>query len=331
MPDSFWTVGLGGVDMWGTRRWSGVVVAAGLAVAAVGCVNDGFHSGLHGIDPGHPPADMTAQIAVPPDGAVPRELAKITLPPYVIEAPDQLLIEVVQRSQVPDTTADGMEIKIDGKTKMKTVTTQLSVQPVSGTFQVRMDGTVGLGFWGSVPVSGLTLDQAANAIRAHLIHQEELKKFETKPESITVIVDVVAYNSKRYYVIFDQGGYGEQVFPFPITGSETVLDALSNIYGLPDVASKRNIWVARRTPHPGQPWQILPVDWIGITQHGITFTNYQVMPGDRIYVKAQKLVTIDRTLARVISPIERIFGITLLGSSTINNIKGNTGSGTGGQ
>ena len=164
---------------------------------------------------------------------------------------------------------------------------------------MRPDGTVGLGFWGNVHVAGLTMDQAADAIRA-MSSRIVLTDSRTKPESITVILDVIAYNSKRYYVLFDQGGYGEQVFPFPITGSETVLDAIANIDGLPDVASKRNIWVARRTPHPGQPWQILPVDWIGITQHGITFTNYQVMPGDRIYVKAQKLVTIDRTLARVI-------------------------------
>src|SRR5204862_5512953 len=143
------------------------------------------------------------------------------------------------------------------------------------------------------------------------------------------IIDVLAYNSKRYYVIFDGGGFGEQVIAFPITGSETVLDAISNVYGLSDVASKRNIWVARRTPHCGQPWQILPVDWIGITQHGITLTNYQVMPGDRIYVKAQKLVTIDTALARVISPIERVFGVTLLGSSMINQIQGRNTTGRG--
>jgi polysaccharide export outer membrane protein len=319
----------GDLDMQTTRRLSGVALAAGLVFVATGCMNDGWH-GSHGggFDPGHPPADMTAQIAVPPSGAVPRELEKITLPPYVIEAPDQLLIEVIQRSKVPK-QIDGKD-QIDQKTGEKiydTVTDRLPVQPISGPFHVRLDGTVGLGFWGSVPVSGLTLEQAAEAIRAHLLKQEELKKYETRLESLTVIVDVLAYNSKRYYVIFDQGGYGEQVFPFPITGSETVLDALSNIYGLPDVASKRNIWVARRTPHPGQPWQILPVDWVGITQHGVTWTNYQVMPGDRIYVKAQKLVTIDRTLARIISPVERIFGITLLGASTVNNIKGNVGTG----
>ena len=33
------------------------------------------------------------------------------------------------------------------------------MQPISGAFQVRPDGTVGLGFWGSVTVSGLTLEQ----------------------------------------------------------------------------------------------------------------------------------------------------------------------------
>ncbi len=298
-----------------TRRLTGLTVAAGLALTAVGCMHGSFGEFEHGPG-GH---DSMSHIAVPPQGSVPRELDKITLPPYVIEAPDLLLIEVIQRSKVTDEV-----------TKLpKTVSDRLPIQPISGPFMVRMDGSVGLGFWGSVPVSGLTLDQAADAIRAQLVKSDTLKQLGTGPESITVIVDVIAYNSKKYYVITDGGGYGEQVFPFPITGSETVLDAMSNINGLPDVASKRNIWVARRTPHGGQPWQILPVDWIGITQHGITYTNYQVMPGDRIYVKAQRLVTIDRNLARLISPVERIFGITLLGSSTVNAIKnkGNSGSG----
>src|SRR5439155_18220813 len=120
----------------------------------------------------------------------------------------------------------------------------------------------------------------------------------------------------------DGGGAGEQVYAFPVTGSETVFDAMANIGGLPVVASKRNIWVARRTPCAGRPEQILPVDWVGITQHGITATNYQLMPGDRVYVKAQKLVTLDTTLARVISPSERLLGVTLLGASTVNQIQG---------
>ena len=45
-------------------------------------------------------------------------------------------------------------------------------------------------------------------------------------------------NSKVYYIITDGAGSGEQVFRFPVTGSETVLDAISQIGGLPPVSSK---------------------------------------------------------------------------------------------
>lgn len=313
------------------RRWVGMLIGITM-LGSVGCLNTyppmgGAYPPMAGAGApmgGPMPPQTIAQghqapIMVPPEGAVPRELSKITLPPYVIEAPDNLLIEVIIQSEIEAG---------DGKPK-RTESGRLPVQAVSGPFQVRIDGSVGLGYWGSVTVAGLSLDQAANAIRQHLLQSETLRNLGTKPENLVVIVDVLAYNSKRYYVITDGGGYGEQVFPFPITGSETVIDAIANINGLPAVASRRNIWVARRCPHPNQPWQILPVDWVGITQHGVTATNYQVMPGDRIYVKAQRVVTIDTAIARFISPIERLFGVTLLGVNTVNQFRGTQGSGTG--
>lgn len=299
----------------GGRRWVGVAVLGALALAAGGgCV--------------HPHAQMAGPpIAVPPPGEVPTETSKITLPPYVIEAPDVLIVEVILRGKgTNDDKFEDMN-KQGAPAPSRDSVRGLPIQPVSGQFPVRMDGTLGLGFWGAVPVAGLTLEQAAELIRQHLLHSDELgKRWQVTPENIIVVVDVLAYNSKFYYVVTDGGGYGEQVYRFPIYGSETAFDAISNIYGLPAVASKRNVWVARRTPHPGQPWQILPVDWVGITQHGLTMTNYQILPGDRIYVKAQKLIHIDTALARIISPIERLFGIVLLGSSTVNSIKGNTGN-----
>src|SRR6188472_3076321 len=91
------------------RRWKELLVAAGL-LAAVGC----FHTPVGGPGPAPGHAGAAAGIAVPPEGAVPRELVKITLPPYVIEAPDQLLIEVIQRSEVPK-MVNGKELK-DPKT-----------------------------------------------------------------------------------------------------------------------------------------------------------------------------------------------------------------------
>jgi polysaccharide export outer membrane protein len=111
------------------------------------------------------------------------------------------------------------------------------------------------------------------------------------------------------------------VYSFPTTGNETVLDAMARINGLPQVASKRHIWVARRSPHGG-PDQIMPVCWEEMTQQGITRTNYQVLPGDRIYVQSQKIISIDNALAKFLSPIERVLGVTLLGASTVQTIQG---------
>ena len=216
-----------------------------------------------------------------PVGSVPRELSKVALPPYVIEAPDRLLVEVIQRQREVDT--DGVRERPADVPVRATITNRLPIQPISGTFAVRSDGTISLGFWGSVPVSGLTLEQAAGAIRAHLAMQEPLKEYGTKAESLVVVVDIATSTSKRYYVSVTDTA-GEKVFSVPVTGSETVLDALSDKKELPDVGGRRKVWIARRPLRPDQPLQILPVDWTAITQSGTPATNYQVMPGDRIHV-----------------------------------------------
>jgi polysaccharide export outer membrane protein len=228
-----------------------------------------------------------------PHGLPPRELAKVALPAYVIEPPDILLIRV--RGQLlPDLT-------------------------ISGQHLVTPDGTVRLDVFGAVYVAGMTLEQARVAIASAISASRHVTK-AIEPKDVSV--DVLAYNSKVYYVITDGGGYGEQVYKFPVTGNETVLDAISNINGLPSVSSKKHIWVARRVPGHGSRDNILPVDWIGLTQGGGTATNYQVLPGDRVYVQSDKLIRIDSGLAKFLSPIERVLGTTLLGSTTYNSIKG---------
>ena len=73
-------------------------------------------------------------------------------------------------------------------------------------------------------------------------------------------------------------------------------------------------------PGHGQP-QILPVDYIGTTQAALASTNYQIMPGDRVYVQSKSWVRFDTAVGRFLSPIERILGATLLGSETVNSIK----------
>jgi polysaccharide export outer membrane protein len=237
------------------------------------------------------PAFAGAPIGAP----VPREGAKVSLPPYVIEPPDILLIESTQG---------------------------LKDQPVRGQHLVRPDGTVSLGIYGAAYVAGMTIDQAKESIGRTLAAL--IKDFDLR----NLNVDILAYNSKFYYVITDGAGYGEQVIRMPITGSETVLDGISQIFGLSAVSSKRRIWVARRSPD-GTTDQVLPVDWCGVAQRGSTSTNYQIMPGDRVYVDSKRWVRFDTGLGRFLSPFERVLGITLLGSETVNSISGRT-TGTGG-
>lgn len=311
-------------------------------------------------------------------GDVPRELSKVSLPLYVIEPPDILLIEAVNSLRRPDDvlrpgdallvkasntipidpedddivrqfkqvnslypirpdgridfgpeygavliaglTVDEAREAIGNHLRQILQNPQISVslpqaagrQEVAGEHLVRPDGTVSLGIYGQVYVAGLTMQDAKARLEQHL------SKYMAQPE---VYLDVLAYNSKVYYVITDGGGAGEQVLRFAVTGNETVLDAISQINGLPVVASKKNIWVARPAPAGECGDQILPVDWNAIVRGGSTVTNYQVMPGDRIYVQADHMITFDTLVAKTLSPFERMFGFVLLGNGTVRAVQ----------
>ncbi len=195
-------------------------------------------------------------------------------------------------------------------------------QVVAGQHLVRPDGTVALGIYGEVHVAGMTLAEVRQAVEQHL------SQFLTGP---LVNVDVVAYNSKVYYVVVDGGGLGEQIVRLPCTGNETVLDAIAQIDGLPQISSKR-IWIARPcSDKPGKA-DILNVNWQSLTADGNATTNYQLLPGDRIYVQADNLMATDNFLSKLLAPVNRVLGVTLLGTSTaqqIQSLRNGTGTGTG--
>lgn len=180
------------------------------------------------------------------------------------------------------------------------------MQQILGDHLVRPDGSISLGTYGDVTVAGMTLFEAKKAIEQHL------SRYLKDPE---VTVDVSGYNSQVYYVIFDGGGFGEQVLRLPVTGNETVLDAIGQVQGLPSVASRSHIWIARPNRHGNEDGAILPVDWKAITRRGNTTTNYQLLPGDRLYVMAEPLITTNTYIDRVIAPVERVMGFSLLGAA----------------
>ncbi len=298
---------------------------------------------------------------------LPRELDKVTMPPYRIEPPDVLLInalrviprppyhiepldeltiqappaQVLPNEPIGGAYAVAPDGQVDlgysyGKVAVAGLTTEQAraaiakhvaelygIKPpavsvalrqthalpqIRGEHLVRMDGTVSLGTYGDVYVAGLTLAGARLAIEA-LLSGELLNP--------RVTVDVAAYNSKVYYVIYDGGGRGQEVVKLPLAGGETVLDAISALHGLPAASSTKRIWIAR--PVPGQVGcrQILPVDWDAITEGGATNTNYQLFPGDRVYVKADHWVALENKVSKALAPLQRLFGFTVLGDVTV--------------
>lgn len=246
---------------------------------------------------------------------------------FIVEADGRLLIGPTYGSvSVAGLTTEQAREAIDNLLKGKLLRYRVFVsllqsralQVVTGEHLVQPNGKVDLGTYGSVFVTGMTTDEARAVIEAHLA---------AYLQGPAVSVKVASFNSKVYYIITDGGGFGEAVYRFPATGNETVLDAMSQVYGLPVVASRKRIWIARPAP-AHQPEQVLPVDWKAVTRGGATASNYQILPGDRIYVQAHPIITADVALARIISPFERLFGITLLGNVLVESLK--PGFGVGG-
>jgi protein involved in polysaccharide export with SLBB domain len=187
--------------------------------------------------------------AAPPPHDLPRELDKHPTPPYVVEPGDVLLIQ-------PADLASPVQFPGD--------------QPVLP------DGSIYLGRYGRLAVAGRTIEEIEAMVRAVI----EAKAGEPVPVS----VNLTTRASKVYYVLGEVSSPGA----FPLAGRETVLDGLLAAGGLTDKASRSCIVLTRPTK-PEEPRVVLPVRYLRIVQLGDTTTNYQLAPGDRVYVAPQTL------------------------------------------
>ncbi len=184
-------------------------------------------------------------------------------------------------------------------------------QQLLGECLVQPDGPTTLGSYGSISVIGKTTTEAKTAIESHL------SQWLDDP---VISINVQAFNSKADYVVLQGAGLGDGVYRLPVTGNETVLDAIANIQGLEQVSSKK-IWIARPTSDCSRV-QILPVDWYAVTERASPETNYQILPGDRVFIAEDKLVAFDTRIAKLTAPLERIMGFVLLGTGTTTRLSG---------
>ena len=99
-----------------------------------------------------------------------------------------------------------------------------------------------------------------------------------------------------------------------------MLDAIAQINGLQQVSSTK-IWIARPSCQPGVT-QVLPVKWEEITSQACASTNYQILPGDRVFIAQDQWIALDTSLAKITAPFERIMGFSLLGVGTVTRFSG---------
>jgi polysaccharide biosynthesis/export protein len=171
---------------------------------------------------------------------------------------------------------------------------------INGMYELHSDGTVNLRSCGIVYLADKTVTEAREAVQARL------SQFFDSPQ---VGVEVVQFNSKSYFVI-SESSTGSGLFRrCPITGNETVLDAIAQLERVGRMTGKL-IWVARPAPGACGRDQVLPVNWDQITHEGRTDTNYQILPGDRVYIVEDKGNAVNSFIAKFANPIEKLLGLS---------------------
>lgn len=194
-------------------------------------------------------------------------------PEYIVEPPDIIIVEVLEA---------------------------LPGRPISGERLVRPDGTISLGFYGDIPVAGLTLPEIKERIVLHLrkfLHDGALGLVEKGPdgeprqdarngillknprETDRVFVDVTEYNSSHCYVLGEVDTPGR----LPYTGGDTVLDLIQIAGGVTPDADKGKIRLIRSYPK-GSPVRVMPVDYDEIAMGEDSSTNYAILPNDRLVI-----------------------------------------------
>ena len=204
---------------------------------------------------GHFLTDQAKDIAAssPTHAYLHRELNRSVLPAHYIEPGDSVLIEPVDLES---------DIRL----------------PIDQT--VLADGSLDLGAYGRAVVAGLTLEQAEQLIERTIIEGEATKPEEKRKAYEGFHVNIRLVDSvHRFYVLGEVNSPGS----YPLAGYETVLDGILAAGGLTSEAAPCDLLLVRPTT-PCECRVTLPVCYREITQLGDTTTNYQLRPGDRIYV-----------------------------------------------
>ncbi len=287
--------------------------------------------------------DLTPHRApVIPDNPPPHEGALINLP-VVVEPPDLVVVEVLEalegrpisgeRLVKPDGT---IQLGFYGEAQVRGLTLpQVKVAIIKELRKFLDDETLGLTVMKQpgaemfvpdrpaippVPGNGnpFDLNQAADASKKQEPPRpipalepanaatEESWTIVPPDASDKVFVDISGFNSMNYYVQGDVLITGRN----PSTGNETVLDALQYAGGLMSTADPKQISLIR-PERKGRPAKVYKVDLEAIQERGEVATNYQIFPGDRLFVGRNEVVKKTAEMDRLNAPLQTMTGMML--------------------
>lgn len=172
--------------------------------------------------------------------------------------------------------------------------------------EVLSDGTVNLPRLGSVPVWGLTLDEARSRITAgfsRILRRPivYLDLVEARPVRVAITGEV---QRPGLYSIgrggsnqLSSGGVGSGGVTIQTSGPPTLLEAIQKAGGLTAYGDLRHLTVQRRMGGPGSPVKTLQFDFWQVLSGGSPVTNPLLYDGDSISIPRAENLTEPELLA----------------------------------
>jgi polysaccharide export outer membrane protein len=173
--------------------------------------------------------------------------------------------------------------------------------------QIRPDGKVSYEKIGEIEAAGKTPSQVANILQGKILDLYQIEG------NNPVDVRVVAFRSKRYYVLGQVNNPGAQVY----SGRDTVLGAIA-LAGSPTVlAWVQRIQIIRPSSSKNVKPKIFEFNFDRAAAHGDASKDVLLQEGDIIYVPPTVLAAAAMKIEEFIRPIARAFsGYYILGGGT---------------
>jgi polysaccharide export outer membrane protein len=158
---------------------------------------------------------------------------------------------------------------------------------------VRPDGRISFDLIGDVQVEAKTVEE----VRAEVTTL--LSRYLVSP---TVSITLVSSNSRRYYV------FGEVNRPgaYPLVGRVTAVDALAQAAGNTRFAALNSARLVRGGPEQSV---VFPLRFEDITHSADASTNFELRPGDVVYVPPSTAARIGYAISLIFFPLQQIIGI----------------------